>query len=80
MQTFRTSHFRSYVGLTVAFPARYEEFRREHRFDVNLLERLGADDLGGAEDELHRLNQELKDMQWWPTADIPPLEIMFLEG
>ena len=62
------------------FPTRYEEFRRDHRFDVNLLERLGADDLGGAEDELYRLDQDLKDMQWWPIADFPLLGIMFLEG
>ena len=51
------------------FPARYEEFLLEHRFDVDLLNRLGADEY-----ELDRLTQELTDCQWCPIADFLPLE------
>ena len=44
------------------FPARYEEFLLQHRFDVDLLNRLGADQ-GFDEHPLQRLQQELDDSQ-----------------
>ena len=51
------------------FPARYEEFLQQHRFDVELLRELGLDEL-----EMERLSQELDDAQWWPIADCLLLE------
>ena len=55
------------------FPARYEEFLQKHRFDIDLLNRLGAGQ-GFDEHLLQRIYQELNDSQWWPIADFLPFE------
>ena len=55
------------------FPARYEEFLKPFRFDVELLQRIGRDQ--GYDDRLLRkMQEELKQAQWWSIADFTPLE------
>ena len=55
------------------FPARYEEFLQKFRFDVEWLQWIGRNQ--GYDDRLlQKMQEELKQAQWWSIADFTPLE------
>ena len=70
---FPGTPFPTYQRVDRGFPARYEEFLQQHRFDVDLLYRIGEGQ--GFDDRLLlKMQEELKQSQWWPIADFAPLE------